>query len=96
MKLPKYKAWDKGQECWIKIGALNFDEDGEMWYLAPSMDGFKPVYYENELGKHGSFFRQLVKLTKMVLRFPRDMLLLRILELLKFQQGKAELKRLLE
>lgn len=49
--IPKYRAWDKEQKCWIKIAALNFDEDGEMWYLAPAMDDFNPVYYENELGK---------------------------------------------
>ncbi|MDN6003570.1 MAG: YopX family protein [Enterococcus sp.] len=51
MKLPKYKAWDKEQECWIKIASLNFDEDGELWYLTPVMDDFNSVYYENELGK---------------------------------------------
>jgi uncharacterized phage protein (TIGR01671 family) len=49
--IPKYRAWDKDQKCWIKIAALNFDEDGEMWYLAPAMNGFNPVYYENELGQ---------------------------------------------
>ena len=49
--IPKFRAWDKEQKCWIKIAALNFDEDGELWYLAPAMDGFNPVYYENELGK---------------------------------------------
>ena len=49
--IPKYRAWDKEQKCWIKIAALNFDEDGEMWYLAPAMDDFNPIYYENELGK---------------------------------------------
>lgn len=49
--IPKYRAWDKELECWIKIAALNFDEDSEMWYLAPAMNGFNPVYYENELGK---------------------------------------------
>lgn len=49
--IPKFRAWDKEQKCWIKVAALNFDEDGEMWYLAPAMDGFNPVYYENELGK---------------------------------------------
>lgn len=49
--VPKFRAWDKEQLCWINIAALNFDEDGELWYLAPAMDGFNPVYYENELGK---------------------------------------------
>lgn len=47
----KFRAWDKEENLWIKISSLGFDEEGEMWYLSPVMDGFNPVYYENELGK---------------------------------------------
>jgi len=49
--IPKFRAWDKEEKCWIKIASMNFDEDGELWYLGPVMDDFNPVYYENELGK---------------------------------------------
>lgn len=47
--VPKFRAWDKEQLCWINIATLNFD--GEFWYLAPAMDDFNPVYYESELGE---------------------------------------------
>lgn len=47
--VPRFRAWDKEEKCWIKIAALNFD--GEFWYLAPAMDDFNPVYYESELGE---------------------------------------------
>lgn len=47
--IPKFRAWDKEQLCWINIATLNFD--GEFWYLAPAMDDFNPVYYESELGE---------------------------------------------
>ncbi|MFZ8765507.1 YopX family protein [Enterococcus diestrammenae] len=49
--IPKFRAWDKEENLWIKIASLGFDEEGEMWYLSPVMDDFNPVYYENELGK---------------------------------------------
>ncbi len=49
--LPKFRAWDKEENLWIKVASLVFDEEGEMWYLGPVMDDFNPVYYENELGK---------------------------------------------
>lgn len=48
---PKFRAWDKEENLWIKVASLVFDEEGEMWYLGPVMDDFNPVYYENELGK---------------------------------------------
>lgn len=47
--IPKFRAWDKEQLCWINIATLNFD--GEFWYLAPAMDDFNPVYYQSELGE---------------------------------------------
>ncbi|MFZ8765650.1 YopX family protein [Enterococcus diestrammenae] len=47
--IPKFRAWDKEELCWINIATLNFD--GEFWYLAPAMDDFNPVYYESELGE---------------------------------------------
>ena len=47
--VPKFRAWDKEQLCWINIATLNFD--GEFWYLTPAMDDFNPVYYESELGE---------------------------------------------
>ena len=49
--VPKFRAWDKEENLWIKVASLVFDEEGEMWYLGPVMDDFNPVYYENELGK---------------------------------------------
>lgn len=49
--VPKFRAWDKEENLWIKVASLVFDEEGEMWYLGPIMDDFNPVYYENELGK---------------------------------------------
>ncbi|MCD4996030.1 YopX family protein [Enterococcus gallinarum] len=49
--LPKFRAWDKEENLWIRVASLVFDEEGEMWYLGPVMDDFNPVYYENELGK---------------------------------------------
>lgn len=49
--IPKFRAWDKEENLWIKVASLVFDEEGEMWYLGPVMDDFNPVYYENELGK---------------------------------------------
>jgi uncharacterized phage protein (TIGR01671 family) len=49
MMIPKFRAWDKEQLCWINIATLNFD--GEFWYLAPAMDDFNPVYYQSELGE---------------------------------------------
>lgn len=49
--VPKFRAWDKEENLWIKVASLVFDEEGEMWYLGPVMYDFNPVYYENELGK---------------------------------------------
>ncbi|MFS0996083.1 YopX family protein [Enterococcus gallinarum] len=49
--VPRFRAWDKEENLWIKVASLVFDEEGEMWYLGPVMDDFNPVYYENELGK---------------------------------------------
>lgn len=49
--VPKFRAWDKEENLWIKVASLVFDEEGELWYLSPVMDDFNPVYYENELGQ---------------------------------------------
>lgn len=50
-RVPKYRAWDISEQCWINISKMVFGENGELWYLQGYDENENEIdlpYFENE------------------------------------------------